>query len=348
MKKLILLLIFFFGLYPCIEKGLLVINGPEKVLAQDWGDEGGNNYSLYDLLSDHYGFDIVGFHFDNDGHVVFDLADGNNYNPEWDATVIGDLMNEIPEDIFPHDQLPDPEDFDNLDDFLEWLENVYDESSFVDPERTPVNIDKMLDCFNNVSNVNAHYNVKIYVDIPDNNDPNDMVEWLNPGHVFIRLEKVNGVEKVDQTFGFYPEKGSSSLTCNPVNSIVVNNGNSLSNSQHEYNASLLMNNISQSDFQTLINKVSSISSNNYDLNDYNCAHYALEIINSIRGTSLISEPMSWNMYVPPGSYIPIEFSASPGGLYKKLKSMKDNNDPEANNIEQGVVKKGTTSNGECN
>ena len=347
MKKLILLLIFFFGLYPSIEKGLLVINGPEKVVAQDWANEGGNNYtSLYDLLADFYQKDIIDSFEGEDGETIFILEGGEFFDPTLDEViVIGYLLDQIPEEIFPHDELPEPEDFNDFEDFWEWVEDI---NLTVNPKRTPVNIDKIMDCFNNVSNTNAHYSVKIYVDIPNNSDPNDMMEFGDPGHVFIRLEKGDGTQIVDQTFGFYPEIGLSSVFCTPVNSIIVNNGNSQGSSQHEYNASLVMNNISQSDFETLINTVKSKSSNNYDLNDYNCAHYALDIINSIRSSPIMADPISWNMYIPPASYIPIQFNASPGGLYKKLKSMKENSDPEANNIEEGVVNKGTTSHGECN
>ena len=135
----------------------------------------------------------------------------------------------------------------------------------------------------------------------------------------------------------------------PVTSAIVNNGNPLSNSQHEYNASLTMNNITETQFQTLISTAKTKSAKEYDLNDYNCANYALDVINSIRPTDPIKSVNSvYNLYVPPASYAPVSFTESPQGLYKRFIIIKNNLYPDAANIETLVVKYATNSNGECN
>jgi len=62
-------------------------------------------------------------------------------------------------------------------------------------------------------------------------------------------DKTNGSQSVTQTFGFYPTTLLSVL-CLPVNSEIIDDGTE----KHEYNAKINMANISENDFQTMINK----------------------------------------------------------------------------------------------
>ena len=73
-----------------------------------------------------------------------------------------------------------------------------------------------------------------------------------------------------------------------------------------------MNNISQADFQTLENIAETLANSmKYDLNDYNCTNYALDVFNSI-------EPLNSQIVVPDwiGPYTGINYGTTPNGLWK--------------------------------
>lgn len=115
--------------------------------------------------------------------------------------------------------------------------------------------------------------------------------------------------------------------------------NGVGGSGHEYNASILMNNLSQLDFNTVKNlALNYANSLLYDINDFNCSDYALDCFNSIRTSPLVI----------PNTVFPLkDYGTTPNGIYKKLNEMKNNNDPEAANIGIGVFT-ALTSHGPCN
>lgn len=205
-----------------------------------------------------------------------------------------------------------------------------------------VNIQKMIDCFGNVPDANANYEVKIHSDIPINSNPEASVNIGfnnkgNPGHVFLRLTKTSGSQQVSQVIGFYPQNGLRSIV-NPggdVDSKIVNDG--LAGSQHEYNASFSTF-VSAAGFQRVIDKILNNANRPYNLLFFNCAHFALEAFNEIY--PLASEP-----YTPLGyRFGMFTFDESPQGLYKTLGAMKDQQVP---GTEHNVNKKSMTSKGEC-
>jgi len=132
--------------------------------------------------------------------------------------------------------------------------------------------------FDAISDKGARYDVGIYADLPDNTDPSSMLKGTDPGHTFLTMTKT-GVDgkSISLSFGFYPKKGPKSLGFKSVPSIIVNNGNS--GYEHEYNASLVMNNISENQFKALTTTAVQLSNRGYDLNDFNCTHYALGVMN---------------------------------------------------------------------
>lgn len=212
------------------------------------------------------------------------------------------------------------------------------------PNRTSIDLANSMKAFDDISDEGARYDAGIYIDLPDNNDPQKMLNGGDPGHSFITMIKTgsNG-SQISLSFGFYPKSGPQSLSLAPTYSIIVNNGNS--GYEHEYNASLVMNNITKKQFNTLSNTAIQLSKRAYDLNDFNCTHFAAGVINSIRGANpLISRPMSQNVYFPPASFISIGFSESPAGMYKTLWYLKYGySTAEENNIQTGVIKKGITT-----
>jgi len=220
---------------------------------------------------------------------------------------------------------------------IEVIEVEADDSAIKDS----VNPRKMVDCFGNISNTGATYSVKINADIPVNSAPNLLFNILegSPGHVFITLTKIgiNG-EQVNQSIGFYPDKGYKSIL-NPndfVKGKIVNDG--LIGSEHEYNASYAVSATSEQ-FENIINRLKNISSLDYSLANGNCAHFAISLFNEVDpffSSQAITYPFGGTM-----KYL----TATPLGVYNTLQNYKNNNIP---NVEVGVVKKSLTSKGPCN
>jgi hypothetical protein len=97
--------------------------------------------------------------------------------------------------------------------------------------------------------------------------------------------------------------------------------------------------ITQSQFNTVKNMTLNYASNSqYDIDDFNCADFALNCFNSIRSTPL-EVPDTYRTFVWYGTI--------PNGIYEKLKDMKDTNHAEAANIFIGETN-APTSQGECN
>jgi hypothetical protein len=223
----------------------------------------------------------------------------------------------------------------------------------------PVDINKILKCLGAIKNEGATYSVKICVDVPDNSNPGKLWNTTNnAGHVFLELVKANGPVSVTETIGFYPEKSYKAISFGEVNGKLVNDGD-ITNGKptHEYNASLTMDNISESNFNTLIQTISQLSTNKYDLNNNNCAHFAVNVINSIRTDKIASNPKQQDIYIG-SSLMPsystnvttmtADFSQSPSGLYEKLVQKKQVNDKDAPKIEIGVNKAAKISTINCN
>ncbi len=216
------------------------------------------------------------------------------------------------------------------------------------PADRVVNLQKMLNCFNNIPNAGATYEVKLCVDIPNNNNPDELWNMSDrAGHVFLAITKTNGIQSITQNIGFYPETTRKAASFGTTNSAIVDDGNP--QKRHEFDASIIMPNISQSDFQSVLNQMILKSQEQYDLNNYNCAHFALDVLNIIRpSNSIASKPKSAWYYIPIASYDVVYFNESPAGLYHTLQKMKNNNHPEANNISLTHSQKANTSKGECN
>ncbi|MBA2499926.1 MAG: hypothetical protein H0V30_09395 [Chitinophagaceae bacterium] len=207
-------------------------------------------------------------------------------------------------------------------------------------KKSAIDINKYLKCFSTIPDAGSTCSIEIFTDIPVDNDPNKLFNWQNesPGHTFIQLKKKNGLNSVVQNIGFYPNKDWKSIvTPAPINGKFVDNG------EHETNASLLMN-VSIENFQRILNQISYLSGFvKYDIDEYNCTDFALEVFNTIRSKKI--EIPKFNI---PNGETPFGTS-TPQGLYIKLKSMKVASDPEAANISLPGVKGWVAkSKGPCN
>jgi len=214
-----------------------------------------------------------------------------------------------------------------------------------------VSLTKMFKCFDNVPSAGATYKIKLCSDVPSNSNPGASANFSSAsgGHTFLTLTKTNGTSNITQSFGFYPQQTPS--IWNPFGAIeseIKDNG------VQEINASIDMS-ISESQFATIKQNSVNWSSRNYELADYNCSDYAVNIFNSVRSTPLIIPgyqiilPGNTNPWAPTDP-ITITINKSPQMLFRKLEEMKNANGSEAANIriDQSHNYRAPVSKGECN
>jgi hypothetical protein len=208
---------------------------------------------------------------------------------------------------------------------------IYVDVVFNYDDKPSIDLTKFFNCFNNVPDNGATYTIKLCADLPIDGQPWWMEDWFTPGHSFLTVTKTNGSQSVTQNFGFYPVSGLRSIWGNPCTSKLIDDGN------HEFEASISMT-ITQTQFNTMKDLALSYISSDYDINDFNCADFALNCFNSARSTPLD---------VPDTQRTFVNYGTTPNGIYEKLKDMKDNNHVEAANIFIGETN-APSSQGECN
>jgi hypothetical protein len=207
-------------------------------------------------------------------------------------------------------------------------------------QRPAIDIEKYLECFSAIPDAGATCSIEIFADIPVDKDPNKLFNWEteSPGHTFIQIKKSNGNQSVMQNIGFYPETNwKSILSPGPLK------GKFCDNSEHELNASFKMA-VNPGNFKSILTEILYLARFvKYDIDEYNCTDFALDVFNKVR-----TDKLEIPMYDIPGG-ITAAGTRTPQGLYNKLKSMLQSNHPEAPNITipgyKGWVAK---SKGPCN
>ena len=177
---------------------------------------------------------------------------------------------------------------------------------------SPIDITKYLKCFSNIPDVGSTCSIELLVDIPVDNHPNRLFnfEQGSPGHTFLQITKTNGIQSVTQNIGFYPNTTWKLLLAEPAQNKIVDN------SEHEFNASLTMS-ITPEQLNNTINYLSNLANRDYDIDDYNCTDFALEVFNSSR----MGNPIEIQKYPIP-SGVTYKNMSTPGALYNKLSIMQ--------------------------
>ena len=192
-----------------------------------------------------------------------------------------------------------------------------------------IDIAKYLKCFETIPDEGATCSIEILTDIPVDNNPNKLFSWENgsPGHTFLQIKKTNGNKTIQQNIGFYPVSGwKTLLTTAPIKGKFVDNGS------HEFNAGFIQN-ISPKQLSTALAHITHLAKFiRYDIDEFNCTDFALEVFNSVR----ISNEFEIPKYDLPGGMAPFG-SSLPQGVYNKLKSMKQSG-VESDNINIPGVK----------
>jgi hypothetical protein len=204
---------------------------------------------------------------------------------------------------------------------------LVDVDTYVD--HPAIDVGQYLKCFGTIPDQGASCSVEIFTDIPVDSDPSKLFNYQtrSPGHTFLQLRKssADGTQVIVQNIGFYPQSNwTKVLDSNPIDSKIVDDGD------HEFNASLKMN-LSSTAFSSVLGKIQELSSLKYDMDEFNCTDFALEVFNYVR------TPLQVPQYAIPGA-MGTNPSNTPQGLFVKLKEMQANRDPEVANISLPGVK----------
>lgn len=216
-----------------------------------------------------------------------------------------------------------------------------------------VDVKKLFNCFDQVSNDGAIYSIQLCADVPSNSNPDASMNFsggVSAGHAFLVVSKSSNGVTITQSFGYYPQTDPSPWNpFSPLPSAIKDNKG------QEINASISMT-VNAEQFNSIRTTAINLSSNPYVLDKSNCTDYALSVFNAGRSIPLTMDPyylrqagivMGNGMSSTP---ITVTINNSPQKLYAKLSTMKKNGDIEAQNILLDLSHnlKAPISHGECN
>ncbi len=163
-----------------------------------------------------------------------------------------------------------------------------------------------------MSNSLATYTITISADLPVDDQPETMFNWRegSPGHAFLTLTKSNPSEIVSQNLGFYPNTSWKSIITSDVNSKVVDD------SDHEFQASYAVS-VTGYQFQVALDKIAAIQSKKYNLGNYNCTDFVLEVFNTVQPSFTVPPHI-----VPNLSYSAIQTANTPQGLFDRISQLQ--------------------------
>ncbi len=126
--------------------------------------------------------------------------------------------------------------------------------------------------------------IELFTDIPVDDSPSALFTWAggSPGHSFLKITKSSEGKSISQNVGFYPEMSFKSMaTTAPIPAKFVDNA------YHEYNATIKMS-ITTSQLDKVLNAIQVTAKTvKYDVDDYNCTNFAIDIFNMVRSTDPI-------------------------------------------------------------
>lgn len=165
-------------------------------------------------------------------------------------------------------------------------------------------------CFAQQHDHNQYF-ITLCGDVPDNLRPHKVYFKKESGHVFLILSMKDTVchtESVSTVFGFYPQRPASSIIFKNVRCEI------LDNSERSYDVQIKKK-LSSSEFELILENAISFAQKKYNLNQYNCYNYALDVFNSLPGIEKL-----------PVNKVRFPFIAGKGGspccLYRDLAKLK--------------------------
>jgi hypothetical protein len=175
------------------------------------------------------------------------------------------------------------------------------------------------------------YTISLMVAVPNVRHPLALVSVPNPlhpkevasasrwrmGHVFLMLHKGDSARQVTQYIGFYAQSPMRAyLSGKAVPSKIIDNG------KHRFDAALTMR-LNAHQFQEVLNYVLLHAHQPYSVFRYNCVHFALGAINTVRSRPLVPHVKRVPGLNPQGLLFP-------GNMYQLICQMRSG--PEAGNV----------------
>lgn len=173
----------------------------------------------------------------------------------------------------------------------------------------------------------SQYSIMVCGDVPDNSRPKKVYAKKQPGHVFLILvmhDTVCRYEAVNMVFGFYPRRPASSVFFKNVRCEIVDNSN------RAYDVRI-QKALSPSEFELVLENAIVFAQKKYNLNQYNCYNYALDVFNALPGIEKL-----------PVNKVRFPFIAGKGGspccLYRDLEKLKQEPSVWSSSISFGAFK----------
>lgn len=160
---------------------------------------------------------------------------------------------------------------------------------------------------------NSSFELTLFADQPNpgNRDPfsGNPISGIDLGHTFLSLSTNFGGTQKTGTFGFYPSS-EVNLNNTAVPMAIYDDG------AHEYSVSVTIQ-LTCEEFNQVLNNSINATSNIYDLNDYNCTDYGIEIANSVN-LGVLDTSSPWE-------YLGMTYgnSSNPGDLGEDIKNLNN-------------------------
>lgn len=187
----------------------------------------------------------------------------------------------------------------------------FKDPGFIITPSFPILLEKELTVFNN-DNLDAAYRITLGADVPNNKKPMRLMYNQETGHVFLILQKINTITRdtIHKVFGFYPHKQRLSIFFKrEVRSTIKDN----SGREHDIGLSRAL---TQEQFESVLKLAVLYSKKKYNLNNFNCYDYALNIFNSVAGTDTL--PVMYRRFAFFGK------GGTPCTIYKYLMQQQSN------------------------
>jgi len=161
-------------------------------------------------------------------------------------------------------------------------------TTFTDCFGAPDPMGNYIDCSSAGS---ATFELTLYADQPTagSRDPYSGIPGVNldVGHTFVSLSTNYGGTNSNITFGFYPQEGSTVDLNSPVVPM-----DTYDDGGHEYSSSVTISLTCEQFNQAMIDAVAAASTNDYDLNNYNCTDFGIEVANNA-GLNVTDTTSDW-------------------------------------------------------
>ncbi|SMG32625.1 hypothetical protein [Sphingobacterium psychroaquaticum] len=184
-----------------------------------------------------------------------------------------------------------------------------------------IDLNQRLNCFNSVpTNSATSYKVTIHVHSAVQEYPLSEFNVVKggPGHAYITLEKTNGTHHQQLSFGFYPQEDT---WVTPTKNAVASGIGEESSDPERRSDIRMTKSINNLEFTAAVVNASNNSTKTYDLNDYNCTDFAIDVFNA-------SQSGVGKLNVLNSS---IGFT-TPVGLYKALDNLRIGGNANVSNV----------------